>query len=201
MSIRQLAVTATLMLAVAGFSETASARFIQPDPIGLQGGMNPYAYVQGDPILQIDPLGLANGPAVGWMNISGSWTTTLLQPRGTPSPVYICSRAVNLSWLPSSVANVLPQHFWIQTPTASAGMGGACPTPGQQCSDIPYSNTQVTNQSTAPGAPGVTCVPQYNVNTACVNGKLAIGAPTGTWSAINNCQTFAVGVVNSCRGQ
>ncbi len=38
--------------------DPASGRYLEPDPLGLAAGFDPYAYADGNPLVAVDPLGL-----------------------------------------------------------------------------------------------------------------------------------------------
>jgi RHS repeat-associated protein len=51
-----------LQLLTHRYYDPAAGRFLTPDPIGVDGGINVYVYVTNDPLLLIDPLGTQSKP-------------------------------------------------------------------------------------------------------------------------------------------
>ena len=151
--------------------ESTTGRYVQSDPIGLEGGVNTYGYAMAAPVMFKDVWGLV---------------------------VLRCERPVDINWLPSGSGNYLPYHNWLKTDTLEAGMGGECPVPGQQCSDRPYAATNTISHAGQSSAPNASCTPVKDIDEICVNNAIRPGQPTGLWLPWNQCQSFVNQVINRC---
>jgi RHS repeat-associated protein len=80
-------------------------------------------------------------------------------------------------------------HYWLRTDTKEAGMGG------DSCPDTCIESNVYADKL----YPDHHCQVVENIDEACVDDALSIGAPLGPWVPFfYDCRTFALGVLNQC---
>jgi uncharacterized protein RhaS with RHS repeats len=105
-----------ILLLTHRYLDPATGRFLTRDPIGIEGGMNLYAYVGNGVVVRTDPSGCSCAPVV-----------------------YLCSRSINI-WGVEEPGE-LHQFFWIHYPCnpkkdETIGYGPYASKPPQQPDDV-----------------------------------------------------------------
>jgi uncharacterized protein RhaS with RHS repeats len=157
---------------------SAAGSFDRADPIGLRGGRNLLSYAEGNPVVQIDPLGLTVYRCC--------------------APAQIMAGLVDHCWLKTDTREAGLGNLDEGQPSGQAVPGGQC--------DSPYlAQTQIVDHTGASKSrPGARCEEVKNVDEECVNkliwtDRRGYGSTKGAFSLFNNCQGFVNGVLGRCK--
>jgi RHS repeat-associated protein len=155
-------------------------RYTSADPVGLRGGVNLFAYGEGNPIRWADPLGLRVFKCC--------------------APAMIAAGLIDHCWLKTDTREGGLGDLDVGQP---AGQAAAV---GDRCGGLPYLvQTQVVNHAgQSSSRRGATCAEITDVNEQCVNDEIwtnsrGYGATRGAWTPFNQCQSFVNDVLRKCR--
>ncbi|WP_137940221.1 RHS repeat-associated core domain-containing protein [Chitinivorax sp. B] len=106
-------------------------RFTQRDPIGLQGGINQYGYVDADPINLVDPYGLYASPSSGGYNVASGYGGTIKGAAATGRQASIVLPLPDMASGSQRLggASQLPEPIWLAKEICN-GCGTGATLPG-----------------------------------------------------------------------